>query len=443
MQDIKLIKENPKLFKKLVEQKHIDIDIDKLLEKYNERTKLNLEIENLRNLRNKNVEDIKKVKGKPPKTLVSKGKEIKEKLLVLEAELKEIDEMYKKMMWSTPQVISDDTPIGKDDSENVEVRRWSPEKGNGGDPKTFDFKFKDHIQLGEDLDLLNFEKGVRTSGFRGYYLKNEAMLLHMGLMMFGVSLIKKKGFDVFTPPTIVKSEALWGSGHFPFDEENIYVIDSLKRLNEENEDSKERKYLVGTAEASLLAYYRDEVINEEDLPIKVAGLSQCYRSEIGSYGKDTRGIYRIHEFMKVEQVVVCKNDFVESTKMHELMLSYSEELLQALKLPYRVIQVCTGDMGAGKYRMFDIETWMPSRNAYGETHSASNLGDWQPRRLNLKVKAKDGSKYYPHALNNTVVASPRILIALLENYQNEDGSITVPEVLRPYVGVDVIKPKKV
>lgn len=441
MQDIKLIKENPELFKKLVEQKHIKLDIDDLLQKYEKRNELNSEIESLRSERNKNVEEIKKVKGKPPVELVEKGKDIKEKLSVLEANFKTVDDEYQKLMWFTPQVISEDTPIGVDDSENVEVKRWSPEKGDGGDPKKLDFEFKDHITLGEELDILEFDRGVKTSGFRGYYLKNEAMLLHMGLMMFGIQLMKEKGFDVFTVPTIVKSDALWGSGHFPFDEENVYVVESMKRLAE-NEESKEKKYLVGTAEPSLLNYFRDEVIDEADLPIKVAGCSQCYRSEVGSYGRDTKGIYRIHEFMKVEQVVICKNDFKESDKMHQAMISYSEELLKALKIPYRVIQVCTGDMGAGKYKMFDIESWMPSRNAYGETHSASNLADWQPRRLNIKVKDKDGNRYYPHALNNTVVASPRILIAVLENYQNADGTITVPEVLRQYVGVDVIKPKK-
>jgi seryl-tRNA synthetase len=264
-------------------------------------------------------------------------------------------------------------------------------------------------------------------------------MMHMGLMMFGLKLMKQKKFELFIPPTIVKSDALWGSGHFPFDEENIYVIDSLKHTKENDTvEGKDKKYLIGTAEPSILNYRSGEVINESELPLKYAGFSQCYRSEIGGYGKDTKGIYRIHEFMKIEQVVICKNSYEESEKMHTEMLKYSEELLKALKLPYRVLKICTGDMGAGKYKMYDIETWMPSREGYGETHSASNLGDCQTRRLNIKIKAKDGKKYYPHALNNTVVASPRILIAIWENYQNEDGSITVPEVLREYVGVDVI-----
>jgi seryl-tRNA synthetase len=216
-------------------------------------------------------------------------------------------------------------------------------------------------------------------------------------------------------------------------------VDSLKHTNEDDEaEGREKKFLVGTAEPSLLNYHRDEVLDESELPKRYAGYSQCYRSEIGGYGRDTKGIYRIHEFAKIEQVVITKNSYEESEKMHQEMLSYSEELLKSLKLPYRVIQLCTGDMGAGKYKMYDIETWMPSRDSFGETHSASNLGDWQTRRLNLRVKDKDGNKYFPHALNNTVVASPRILIAIWENYQNADGTITVPEVLREYVGIDVI-----
>lgn len=443
MTDIKHIVENPELYKKLVVQKNIKLDIDELLQVYNDRKDLLTEVEKLRKERNDNVEKIKTAEGKPPADLIEVGKELKTKIAQVEGKFAEVDEKYQRMIMFTPMYISEDTPVGKDDSENVEVRRWSPDAGDGGDPVKPDFAQKDHIQLGEDLNLLDLERGVKTGGFRGYYLKNEGALMHMGLMMYGLKLMQSKGFETFVPPTIVKEDALWGSGHFPFDESNVYVVDSLGRTKDskEDEESKERKYLIGTAEPSLLNYHRDEVLDESALPIKYAGFSQCYRSEIGSYGKDTRGIYRIHEFMKIEQIVICKNDIQESIEMHEMMLSYSEELLKALKLPYRVLQICTGDMGAGKYRMYDLETWMPSREGYGETHSASNLLDWQTRRLNIKVKGKDGKSYYPYALNNTVVASPRILIALWENYQNEDGSITVPEVLREYVGKDKIAAK--
>lgn len=439
MQDIKLILKDPEKYKDLVRKKNINLDVDKLIEVFTQKVDLQKVLEDLNRQRNENANEIKSIQGKPPADLIEKGKNIKNEIQEITEKVNNIDERYKSMMWYTPQIISSDTPIGPDESGNVEVKLWSPEKGEGGKPQDFDFIMRDHIELGESLNILDLDRGVKTSGFRGYYLKNEGALMHMGLMMYGLKLMKEKGFQVFVPPTLVKADALWGSGHFPFDEENIYVADSLKHLEENEEvEGKDKKYLIGTSEPSILNYHSGEILDEAQLPIQYAGFSQCYRSEVGSYGRDTKGIYRIHEFMKIEQVVFCKNDYAESEKWHQKMMSFSEELLQNLKLPYRVIQLCSGDMGAGKYKMFDIETWMPSRNAYGETHSASNLGDWQTRRLDIKVKDKNGNKYHPHALNNTVVASPRILIALWENYQNEDGSITVPEVLREYVGTDII-----
>ncbi len=440
MQDIKRIKENPALFKELVQQKNIDLDIDELLKVEKEYQSTLKEVEALRQKRNNNVEEIKKTSGKPPQDLIKKGKDIKDKLSTKETALSTLQEKLTKLLLLTPQIISKDTPIGKDESENVEVRKWAPVVGDGKDPEKFDFEIKDHITLGTSLDILDLDRGVKTSGFRGYYLKNEGALMHMALMMYGLMFIRSKGFKVFIPPTLVKEEALTGSGHFPFDTENIYIAESLKRLKKGSD--KDQKYLIGTAEPSILNYHRDEVLEETDLPIKYAGFSQCYRSEIGSYGKDTKGIYRIHEFMKIEQVIMCKGTYEESNKQQEQMLGFSEEFMQSLELPYRVLQICTGDMGAGKHRMFDVETWMPSRESYGETHSASNLGDWQSRRLNIKIKDKDDKKYYPHALNNTVVASPRVLIAMWENHQQADGSIKVPKVLQPYMGgIDVIKAK--
>lgn len=438
MQDINKIIENPEKFKTLVKQKNINLDIDELLKIYEKWKETNLQVEDLRRQRNENTEKIKQNKGRPPQDLINKGKELKEKISEIEPEANELYEKYQEMMWYTPQVISGDTPIGEDESGNVEVSKWTPQNQKLITKNSAPW-MKDHIELGLDLNILELEKGVKTSGFRGYYLKNEGAMMHMALMMYGMKLMKEKGFENVVPPTIVKDEALYGSGHFPFDQESIYVVDTLGRDKDQDaNEGREKKYLIGTAEPSLLNYNRDETFEVDQLPVKVAGFSQCYRGEIGSYGRDTKGIYRIHEFMKIEQVVICDGDYEESEKWHQTMLGYAEELLQNLGLPYHVIQLCTGDMGAGKYKMFDIETWMPSRHSYGETHSASNLGDWQTRRLNIKVKGKDGKKYYAHALNNTVVASPRILIALWENYQNEDGSITIPEVLREFIGSDKI-----
>ncbi len=437
MQDIKLIKQDPEAYKELVRRKNLNLDVDELLSLYDKLSILRQELDELRSKRNLNAGYDKVQKGRPEESEILKGKELKKKIAEKEAIIDDLDKKYMAIMWRTPQIVSSDTPVGKDERENVEVKKWSPDQGEGGAPLIPDFQIKDHIALGTELGILDLERGVKTAGFRGYYLKNEGALLHMGIMMFGLKLIQSKGFDIFIPPTLVREQALWGSGHFPFDEDNVYSADSLRHTREG--DDNEKRYLIGTAEPSLLYYRAEEVIDESELPLKYAGYSPCYRSEIGSYGKDTKGIYRIHEFMKIEQVVMCENDYEISDKLHQLMLSYSEELLQKLKLPYRIIQLCTGDMGAGKYKMFDIETWMPSRKGYGETHSASNLGDWQTRRLNIKVRRPNGEKYYPHALNNTVVASPRILIAVLENYQNKDGSVRVPEVLQEYVGKERIE----
>jgi seryl-tRNA synthetase len=287
--------------------------------------------------------------------------------------------------------------------------------------------------LGEKLDLIDLEKGAQTAGFRGYYLKNEAAQLHFALLFYAWQKIISKGFTPLLVPTILREFALLGSGHFPFGREDIYQIANPGKL-ESGKTISEPLFLAGTAEPSLLAYFANETLKEEDLPVKVCGWTQCYRSEVGSYGRDTQGIYRIHEFMKVEQVVLCPADEKVSDEWLEKMRIYSEEILRDLKLPYRVIQVGKKEMGAGKRKMYDLETWMPSRQGYGETHSDSNLTDWQARRLNIKYKTKKGEIKFVHCLNNTVLASPRILIAVLENFQQKDGSILIPKVLQGLMG---------
>jgi seryl-tRNA synthetase len=251
--------------------------------------------------------------------------------------------------------------------------------------------------------------------------------------------MQEKGFGLMIPPVFGKDFAFYGSGHFPFGKAEQYQVMTEDEIGK---GLKEPTYLGGTSEPSLLAYYSDKTLQEKDLPVKVCGISPCFRGEVGSYGKDTKGIYRIHEFIKVEQVVLCKADILEGDQWLENMREIAQEMLKDLKLPHRVLNICTGDMGAGKYKMYDVETWMPARNAYGETHSDSNLTDWQARRLNIKYKGADGKTKYVFTLNNTVVASPRILIAIWENYQQKDGSLMVPEILRPYVGKDIISKKQ-
>jgi len=343
-------------------------------------------------------------------------------------------------MVKVPTIPSPDTPVGKSEKENKEVYKW------GKIPK-FDFEPKNHIEIGRALDILDLEKGVKISGYRGYYLKNEGALLVMALMNWALQKMVSKGFSPFIPPTLVKSAALFGSGYFKGAEYNsetdeIYQIATSDK-EADGKTSKEKKFLIGTAEPSLLAYYSGDILKEEKLPIKICGYSQCYRSEIGSYGKDTRGLYRVHEFMKVEQVIICQADIPESDKLQEEMINISKEIHEELGLPYRQLQICTGDMGPGKYKMYDLEAWMPGLNRWGETASASNFLDWQSRRLNVKYIDKEGQKKYVYMLNDTVLASPRIFISILENFQQADGSVKIPKVLKKYMpkGMEIIKKK--
>jgi seryl-tRNA synthetase len=448
MLDIKFIRENPEIVKKAIAAKRMDLDLDQLLEVDQRRRVLMAETETLQATKNAVSKQIPNLSPEERQVKILEMKEVDSKQEAFAAELKEVEEKFHAFMLLVPNIPSPDSPVGQDESDNVPRSYWSPELGavDASDadqvaqmPTKFDFEIQDHIALGKSLDLIDIEKGVETSGFRGYYLKNEAVLMQYGLMWYALKKLQEKGFTLMVPPVLVREHALMGSGHFPTGKEEIYRVGNAAAFDEEA--GKEPMFLAGTSEPALLAYYADTILEEAQLPIQVCGITPCFRSEIGSYGKDTKGIYRIHEFMKVEQMIVCKADLAESGEWLETLREISEEILQDLKLPYRVLDICTGDMGAGKYKMYDIETWMPSRESYGETHSDSNLTDWQARRLNIRYRDSEGKVHHAYTLNNTAVASPRILIPILENYQQADGSVVVPEVLRPYVGADVINPK--
>ena len=430
MMDIKFVRENAKLMKEVAKNKNSKVDIDKLLAVDDKRRNLISEVEKLKADLNK------RSKTKPGPEEITALKELSGKIKEMDAELTAVENGYRDLMLLVPNIYADDTPVGSDDTANREVARH-------GKPPKFSFTPKDHITLGKELDLIDLEAGAKTSGYRGYYLKNEAVLLHFALLWLAINKMKKHGFNLMTTPTLLREFALVGSGHFPEGKDEIYQIGNPGRLADGS--TKEETFLAGTSEPGLLAYFSDKTFEEKDLPVKVCGFSPCYRSEIGSYGKDTKGLYRIHEFMKVEQVVICKNNLEESLVWLEKMRAIAEEILRDLKLPYRVVQLSTADMGTGKYKMYDLETYMPSmasRHFYGETHSDSNLTDWQARRLNIKYKNKEGKTEFVYTLNNTVIASPRILIAILENYQQKDGSVKIPKVLQKYCGVRVIKAKK-
>jgi seryl-tRNA synthetase len=431
MLDIKFIRENADKIKEAIKNKNIKLDLDELLAVDKKRVEALQYIELLSAEKNKLNELMQMSKTDDErKVAIEQGKAVKEKMAKAEPEYTEIKKQFEALMVQVPIIPSEDTPVGKDESGNVEVYQK-------GEIRKFDFTPKTHIELAESLDIVDFEKGAKVSGYRGYYLKNEGTLLVMALMMYALNKMVEKGYAPIIPPTLIKGFALFGSGYFKgadydSDSDNIYQI-ATRDKEMDGADSKEKKFLVGTAEPSLLAYFSDEMLDEAKLPIRVCGFSPCYRSEIGDYGKDNKGLYRVHEFFKVEQVVVSTADIDASTKMQEEMLAISEEMHEELGLPYRKLQICTGDMAPGKYRAFDLEAWMPGLNRWGETGSASNFVDWQARRLNVKYKDKEGNKKFAYLLNNTALPSVRPLIAILENYQNEDGSVTVPEVLRKWM----------
>lgn len=438
MLDIQFIRDHVSEVKAAVKNKRLTLDVDTLLVADQDRRKLLQEIEELQSLKNDINDLIRQAKTPEERAeVIAKGKEIKVKLDEKEPLLLAAKAKFDALMAEVPTVPSPDTPIGSSDADNVEI-------GQYGELPQFSFPPKNHIELGKDLDILDLERGAKVSGYRGYYVKNEGVLLIMGVMLYAVQKLVSKGYLPMIPPTLVKGFPLFGSGYFKgltyngaLDE--IYQVATHDKESDGSE-SKEEKFLVGTAEPSLLAYYSGEVLDGAKLPLRLAGYSQCYRSEIGSYGKDTKGMYRVHEFMKVEQVIIAPADVELANTLQEEMIAISEEMHRELGLPYRKIQICTGDMSAGKYRAFDLEAWLPGMNRYGETGSASNFLDWQARRLNVKyADPVTGEKRFVYLLNNTALPSPRIFIALLENYQQADGSVMVPEVLRPFVGKDVIK----
>ncbi len=420
MLDINFIRENIEVLKKAIADKAMKFDLDKFLEIDQKRRDLLQKVEELRKERNEAA----------AARDIEKGKKVKEELEGLEGDLRQIQTEFDEAMLYLPNIPAPDSPVGPDSSANVVSKKW-------GEIPQFDFEVKDHIELGKALDIVDFEQGTKVSGFRGYYLKNEGAILHQAILKLAMDRILAHGFKLMVPPTLVHERVLVGSGHFPHGRDNVYQIANPGKL-ETGEEIKNPLYLTGTSEPSLLAYYLDKTVEENELPVKLAALTHCYRSEVGDYGRDTRGLYRIHEFDKVEQVVICEDNLEESEKWFNQMQLISEKILEDLGIPYQVLAVSTGDMGPGKYRQNDIEAWMPGRGKYGETHSNSNLTDWQARRLNLKFKGKEGKNKFCFTLNNTVIASPRILIAILENFQQKDGSVKIPDVLIPYTGFSEI-----
>ena len=429
MIDLKDLRDNPDKYRRGAKLKNVSVDIDAILALDAQWLKSQQEFERARAEQNQASQAIGKLKDPAEKqAAIAKVAGLKETVKAAEERARAAESQVLPLLWQVPQPPDVDVPVGKDAADNVVSYKW-------GEPRKFEFQPKSHIELGEKLGLLDFERGVRLAGSRSYFLKGAGAELHNAVMRFALDMMtREKGFTAMTVPVLVRESAMRGTGFFPAGREQSY------RVGEPDEQGEEIRFLTGTAEVGLTAFHMEEVLSEADLPKKYVAVSTCFRREAGAAGKDTAGLYRVHQFDKCEQVVICKNDIEESKKWHKEMLGYSESLLQRLNLPYRVIQCCTGDIGVKNAAMFDVETWMPSReqkgnpeSGYGETHSASRLYEFQSRRLNLRYKDKDGKIRFCHTLNNTVVASPRILIPILENYQNADGNVTVPEVLRPYL----------
>jgi len=415
MNDIKEIRENPERFKKAAKDKNFDVDIDRLMETDGELTAVKQKLQEIATEKNRIGKSIPKLPPEEKNSALSALSKLKEDEVKFNGRIKNLQPEFEELMFLVPQPADDDVPIGKDDTENVELRRQ-------GRVREFDFEPKDHVQLGADLGIIDIERGVKLAGTRNYFLKGDGARLHWAVLQFAMDTMIAKGYVPMSVPLLMKDDAMRGTGYYPGAEEQTYRME------------KDKLNLAGTAEVPLTAYRMGEILKEQELPLKFVGMSSCFRREAGAAGKDTYGLYRIHQFDKVEQVVICANSIEQSEKFHNEILTNAETVMRALELPYRVVVVCTGDLGRGQAKKYDIEAWMPSRGNYCETHSASKFYDFQARRMNLRYKDTTKKNVFCHTLNNTVIASPRILIPILELYQNADGSVTVPMVLQPYMG---------
>ncbi len=423
MLDIKTIKSHFQELKQAIQDKSIDLDLDELLNLSEKRADLIRKVENYRSQKNKANKEIISLDSEAKKAKIQEMRLLDEECTALEKALKKVEQNYQELMWRVPLIPEKDSIRGGEEkNEVIETLGVIPE---------FDFKIKDHIQLGKLCDLIDFERGVKVTGNRGFFLKNELVRLEFSLMKYALDFLVKRGFTPLGVPLMAGARFFYGTGHFPFAQEETFVA----------KDKEKDSYLIGTSEIPLCAYYADEILDEKDLPYRLTAYSPCFRTEVGSYGKDTRGLYRVRQFYKVEQFIICRKNLKENDELFTEILENTKEFMRSLNLPIHVVKVATGDMGAGKYRMCDIEGWMPSRASYGELGSCSSLLDWQARRSNIKYKTQERKKEYVYTLNNTLVASPRIFISLLELNQKKDGSIEIPEILRPYCGFSVIKPK--
>ncbi|HVG93000.1 MAG TPA: serine--tRNA ligase [Planctomycetota bacterium] len=420
MLDIAFIRDDPERVRRGAARKRIEFDVDRVLALDVERRRRLQVRENAKAEQNRLGKQVATLAGASKQEALARLKSLKEEVAAADAGVAPVEKELADLMRFAPNPPADDVPDGATDADNVEVRRH-------GEPPRFEGPPKDHVDLMTARGWLDIDRAGRLGGSRSYILKGEAVLLEQAVLRLGLDLIVARGFTPMSVPVLVREDALTGTAYFPGAEEQTYRIQ-----NPTFED--QAAWLVGTSEVSVTAYRAGEILDLAELPLRYAGISPCFRREAGTYGKDARGLYRVHQFNKVEQVVVDVADETRSRAHLEDIVANAEALLRALEVPYRVVAVCAGDMGRGQVFKYDLEAWMPGRKGYGETHSASMFFDFQARRLDLRYRDAEGRVRHCHTLNNTVVATPRILIAVLENHQRPDGTVGVPAALRPYLG---------
>lgn len=418
MLDIKFIRENKDIVIAGAKKKHVTVDIDHLVSLDDSRRALQQDIDEIRASQNTASGTIASTSGAERESLIAQMQGAKEKLKAAEEKMTTVMTEWRSLMVQVPNVPDISVPDGDDDSDNKEVRSW-------GEIPNFPFTPRNHTELMTSLGMADFERGAKVAGFRGYFLRGAGAQLAWALERFVIDRFTGKGFVPMIVPSLVRREPFIGTGYLPQSEEDLYK-------------TQDGDYLAGTAEVATMGYYMDEVVDGKQLPLKFFSFSPCFRREAGSHGKDTKGVFRIHEFLKFEQVVLCEANHESSVRLHEELTANAEALLQELKLPYHVVINCGGDLGLGQVKKYDLEVWMPSEKKYRETHSSSYFHDFQTRRLNIRYRDTEGTLRYAHSLNNTALALPRILCHIVENYQKADGSVTIPEVLRGYMGADVI-----
>ena len=420
MLDIKFIRENADIIKAGAVKKRIEVDIDRLIAVDDERKRLRQELDAKKAEQNRRSSEIQRTTGEEREKLLEAMRQLKEGMSEAEEQVKKVMAEWQGLMLAVPNVPDMSVPDGESDADNREVKKW-------GTPTEFDFTPKDHVELMTNLGMADFERGTKVAGFRGYFLKGDGVLLanavwQLAIKHFGA---KEKGMELMSVPSLVRREAFLGTGYLPQGEDDLYK-------------TQDGEFLAGTAEVATMAYYMDEVLDSAILPKKFLSFSPCFRREAGAHGKDVRGLIRVHEFFKWEQVVLCKAEHDESVRLHEWLNRNTEEFIELLNIPYHTVANCGGDLGLGQVKKYDVELWVPAEKTYREISSASYFHDFQTRRLNIRYRDSEGNMRFPHSLNSTAIPTPRILVSIIENYQQADGTIKVPDALVPYVGKSII-----